>query len=68
MPTLFRLLMTLAIIAALAYGSLWALATFVTPTQGEMTIRIPAEKVNPPRTDPASEPAEPAAQKPVAGD
>ena len=69
MPTLFRLLTTLAVLAALAYGAIWALATFVTPTQSEITIRIPSEKVNPQRggaEEGESLPGE--AQKPVAGD
>lgn len=47
MPTLFRLLMIIAILAGLVYGAMYALATFVEPTKGEMTVRIPAEKLNP---------------------
>jgi hypothetical protein len=46
MPTLFRFLTTLAILAGLAYGAMFALVTYVEPTKGEMTIRIPAEKIN----------------------
>jgi hypothetical protein len=49
MPTLFRLLTFLAFMAALAFGAMWALATFVKPTQTEMTIKIPSEKLNPPK-------------------
>jgi hypothetical protein len=49
MPTLFRLLTFLAIIAALVFGAMWALATFVEPTQTEMTIKVPSEKLNPPK-------------------
>lgn len=49
MPTLFKLLTTLAIIAGLVYGAMFALVTFVEPKKGEMTVRIPAEKINPQR-------------------
>jgi len=49
MPTLFRFLTILAIIAAIVYGAMYALATFVEPKTGEMTVRIPPEKLNPPR-------------------
>ncbi len=49
MPTLFRLLTFLAVVAALAFGAMWALATFVEPKQSEMTIKIPSEKLNPPK-------------------
>lgn len=47
MPTLFRLLMTLAVIAGIVYGAMFALATFVKPNMGEMTVRIPPDKLNP---------------------
>lgn len=47
MPTLFRLLMTLAVFAGIVYGAMFALATFVHPNQGEMTVRIPPDKLNP---------------------
>lgn len=47
MPTLFRLLMTLAVIAGLVYGAMFALATFVQPNKGEITVRIPPDKLNP---------------------
>lgn len=49
MPTTVRFLTILAILAALIYAAMWALATFVEPTQGEMEIRIPSERVNPPK-------------------
>jgi hypothetical protein len=48
MPTLFRLITFIVIIVGLVYGAMYALATFVHPTQGEMSVRIPAEKLNPP--------------------
>jgi hypothetical protein len=47
MPTLFRFLVTLGVLAGLAYGAMFALVTFVQPKRGEITIRIPADKVNP---------------------
>ncbi|MBZ0162814.1 MAG: histidine kinase [Notoacmeibacter sp.] len=49
MPTLFRFIVTLGILAGIAYGGMFALATFVKPNKGEMTVRIPAEKLNPQR-------------------
>jgi hypothetical protein len=47
MPTLFRLFATLCFMAAVVYGTMYALATFVEPTIGEMTVRIPPEKITP---------------------
>lgn len=47
MPTLFRFLFTLGILAGLAYGAMFALVTFVEPRKGEMSVRIPPEKINP---------------------
>ena len=46
MPTLFRFLLTLGILAALAYGAMFALVAWVEPRQGEMSVRIPAERIN----------------------
>ncbi|MCR4266830.1 histidine kinase [Nitratireductor sp. ZSWI3] len=48
MPTLFRLLVIIAVLAGLVYGAMLALATFVEPQTGEMSVRIPPEKLNPP--------------------
>lgn len=47
MPTLFRFVTTLAILAGLAYGAMYALAVMVEPKTGEMTVRIPPERLNP---------------------
>ncbi len=47
MPTLFRFLVTIAILVGIAYGAMFALVTFVEPNKGEMSVRIPAEKLNP---------------------
>ena len=52
MPTLFRFLITIGILAGLAYGAMYALVLYVEPKQGEMTVRIPAEKLNPPAATP----------------
>lgn len=49
MPTLFRFLTIIAIIAGIVYGAMYALATFVEPRTGEITVRVPPEKLNPPR-------------------
>lgn len=46
MPTLFRFLVTLGILAALVYGAMFALVAYVEPRQGEMSVRIPAERIN----------------------
>ncbi len=50
MPTLFRLLAVLAIIAGAIYGGMVALVTFVEPQPRDVTIRIPSERINPPAT------------------
>jgi hypothetical protein len=47
MPTLFRFLMTLLILAGIAYGAMYALVLFVEPNRGEMTVRIPPERLQP---------------------
>jgi hypothetical protein len=48
MPTLFRLLVFIAIIIGLVYGAMFALVTFVEPRKGEMTERIAPERLNRP--------------------
>jgi hypothetical protein len=53
MPTLVRLLTFLAVAALLVFGAMVALATFVVPQQSEMTIRVPADKLNPAEPKPA---------------
>jgi hypothetical protein len=49
MPTLFRFLVTLAVIAGVIYGGMYALVLSVEPRTGEMTVRIPPERLNPPK-------------------
>lgn len=47
MPTLFRFLVTIGVLAGIVYGAMFALVLYVQPKQGEMTVRIPVEKLNP---------------------
>ncbi|RST86179.1 histidine kinase [Aquibium carbonis] len=47
MPTLIRVLTTIAIFVGIVYGAMFALVTFVEPRKGEISVRIPAEKLNP---------------------
>jgi hypothetical protein len=44
MPSLFRLLTVLAIIAGIVYGGLYALAHFVPPKTREISVTIPPDK------------------------
>lgn len=46
MPTLFRLLIVIALVAALAYGTMLAMVTFLHPPQHEIvqTIQLPPNK------------------------
>lgn len=48
MPTLFRFLFVLAVIAGVIYGSMVALVLFVDPRERDVTVRIPSERLNPP--------------------
>ncbi len=43
MPSLFRFLTVIAVLCGLAYAGMFALATFVQPKQGEMSVRVPIE-------------------------
>ena len=45
MPTLFRFLAFLVIVAAIIFGCMLALVTFVEPQQREMTQTIPPTKL-----------------------
>lgn len=47
MPTLFRFFATLAILAGLVFAAMFALATFVEPTPREISVAIPAAKLQP---------------------
>jgi hypothetical protein len=44
MPSLLRLLTVLAIIFALGYGAIFALATFVSPKPREISVTVPPSK------------------------
>lgn len=45
MPTLFRFLAVIGLIVAVVYGAMLALALLVEPTPREMSVRIPAERL-----------------------
>lgn len=47
MPSLIRFLFTLAVIGGIIYGGMWALVMYVEPTPREMSVRIPADRINP---------------------
>ncbi len=44
MPSLFRFLTVLAIIAGIVYGIIFALANFVNPKPREITVTIPQDR------------------------
>ena len=44
MPSLFRFLTVVAVIAGVGYGVIFALANLVNPKPREMTVTIPADK------------------------
>ena len=44
MPSLFRFLSIIAIVGAVIYGGLYALAHFVQPIPREITVSIPPDK------------------------
>jgi hypothetical protein len=44
MPSLFRFLTVIAIIAGVIYGAIFALANFVNPKPREMTVTIPPDR------------------------
>lgn len=46
MPSLIRFLITIGLLAALAYGAMLALVTFVTPQPREMTQTISPTRLN----------------------
>lgn len=47
MPTLFRFLIGLVVLAVIGFIAVWVLANFVEPRPREMTIRIPQERLDP---------------------
>ncbi|SHG28342.1 histidine kinase [Bradyrhizobium erythrophlei] len=44
MPSLFRFLTVVAVIAGIVYGVIFALANFVTPKSREMIVTVPPDK------------------------
>jgi len=46
-PTLFRFFAILALLAAIVFGGMIALVTFVEPQQREMTETVPPAKLQP---------------------
>ena len=44
MPSLFRFLTVVGILAGISYGVVFALANFVNPKPREMTVTIPPDK------------------------
>ena len=46
LPSLFRFLFVVGILAGLVWGGMIALVTFVTPVPREMTQTVPAQKLN----------------------
>ncbi len=47
MPSLIRFLVVCAILVGAVYGGMFALATMVEPQPREMTVKIPAKRINP---------------------
>lgn len=45
MPSLIRFLATIAILAGIAFGTMFVLAEFVEPEQSEMSHRVPKDKL-----------------------
>lgn len=58
MPSLIRFLITLAVLAGIAYGAMVALVMFVQPNEREISVRVPTdqlklERIAPPVSAPA---------------
>jgi hypothetical protein len=49
MPTLFRFLLSLLVLAGVVMGSMYSLATFVHPKPREIVIRVPPDRFLPPQ-------------------
>lgn len=47
MPSLFRFLTFIAVLAGIVYGAAFALTIFVEPEQREMTERVDSRRLNP---------------------
>lgn len=44
MPSLIRLLVILAVLGGIGYGTLWAFANLVQPHAREMSVTVPADR------------------------
>lgn len=47
MPTLFKFVITLCILAAIGYGAMLALVILVEPNTAEISERIPSDRITP---------------------
>ena len=45
MPTLFRFILTLSLLAALVYGVMLALVTFVKPNTVDISVEVPLDQL-----------------------
>ena len=46
MPTLFRFVMTIAVLAGIAYGAMFALVMFVEPQEAELSVKVPLDRLD----------------------
>jgi hypothetical protein len=44
LPTLFRFLLVVAVLAALGFAAMFALATFIQPDPREITVPVPTQR------------------------
>lgn len=47
MPSLFRFLVIIGFLVGIVYAGMFALVTFVDPQPREITVRVPAERLQP---------------------
>lgn len=47
MPSLFRFLVTIGFLVGVVYAVMFALVTFVDPEPREISVRVPAERLQP---------------------
>ncbi|MEJ8570313.1 histidine kinase [Microbaculum marinum] len=47
MPSLFRFLVIVGFLVGLVYATMFALVTFVEPQPREISVRVPAERLQP---------------------
>ncbi len=45
MPSLFRFLVMIGFLVGIVYATMFALVTFVDPTPREISVRVPAERL-----------------------